>query len=131
MSSIARSYKILSGSALLSAEVDLSTGFFLWGRIWASHWVALSATNPPAKSKVVRNFPVLLRKTCRKLAPLPKWGLAGVFPASDSRSFGSGPTALTGIGSHPVYLNDSTGQPDFPSILLSLHATRTQFGRLS
>src|ERR1700744_1475404 len=127
MSSIARSYKILSGSAELSAEVDLSTGFFLCGRICASHWVALSAANPPANSKAVRNFPVFVRKACCKLAPLPKWGLAGVFPCIQTRvGSGLGRPLLAGIESQPVYLNDSTGQRDFPNILLNLrHPERT------
>src|ERR1700754_1827839 len=123
MSSIDRSYKILSGSAVLSVEVDLSTFFFLC-RIWASDWVALSAATPPANSKIVRNFPVLIPKAECKRSPLPKYGLAGVFPTSDSRTSGLAalgePPLATGIESRSVYLIGSTGQRESPIILLDL-----------
>src|SRR5580698_7100976 len=54
MSSIALSYKILSGWALLSALVDLST-FFLW-KIWALDEVAPSKNSAP-RVKSARPFP--------------------------------------------------------------------------
>src|SRR5271154_593223 len=54
MSSIALSYKILSGWALLSTLVDLST-FFLW-KIWASTDVAPRKNSAP-RVKSARLFP--------------------------------------------------------------------------
>src|SRR5580704_3927483 len=54
ISSIALSYRILSGCALLSTLVDLST-FFLW-KIWASTDVAPSKNSAP-RVKSARLFP--------------------------------------------------------------------------
>jgi hypothetical protein len=52
-SAIALSYKILSGSAVFSALVDLLTLFFLW-RNCASHRVALRRNNPVINNSVER-----------------------------------------------------------------------------
>jgi len=75
--------------AVLSCEVDLSTFFFLC-RIWASHWVALSAANPPAKTKIVRNCQGFVRKAECKLSPLPKYGLAESSPRQTRAHSGLG-----------------------------------------
>src|SRR5271170_7755785 len=53
MSSMARSYNTLSGSAVLSGLVDLLTFFFLCSS-WASHWLALRNSSPPAIIAVIR-----------------------------------------------------------------------------
>src|SRR5258706_13014999 len=52
-SSIALSYRILSGSAVFSALVDLLTLFFLW-KTCASHRVALRRNNPVINNSVDR-----------------------------------------------------------------------------
>src|SRR5258708_11601958 len=52
-SAIALSYKILSGSAVFSAVVDLLSRFFLW-RNCASHRVALRRNNPVINNSVER-----------------------------------------------------------------------------
>src|SRR5437016_5567395 len=52
-SSIALLYRILSGSAVFSALVDLLTFFFLW-KICASHRAALSRNSPIVTNKVNR-----------------------------------------------------------------------------
>src|SRR5260370_41141531 len=73
-SAIALSYKILSGSAVFSALVDLLTLFFLW-RNCASHRVALRRNNPVINNSVERftismngdRFGVAKNKSLRKL----------------------------------------------------------------
>src|SRR5271155_4794741 len=69
MSSMARSYRILSGSAVLSALVDLSTFFFLW-RICASQVFTVSAANPPTKTRMLNRLPFLLVEAWSKRSPL-------------------------------------------------------------
>src|SRR5260370_8481024 len=73
-SAIALSYKILSGSAVFSALVDLLTLFFLC-RNCASHRVALRRNNPVINNRVERftismngdRFAVAKNKLLRKL----------------------------------------------------------------
>src|SRR2546427_7221708 len=67
-SSIALLYRILSGSAVFSALVDLFTFFFLW-KICASHVVALSRNSPPAAT-IASHFALTPKKVRRKLSPL-------------------------------------------------------------
>src|SRR2546422_6670354 len=67
-SSIALLYRILSGSAVFSALVDLFTFFFLW-KICASHVVALSRNSPPAAT-IASHFALTPTKVKRKLSPL-------------------------------------------------------------
>src|SRR5277367_1508698 len=69
MSSMARSYRTLSGSAVLSALVDLSTFFFLW-RICASQVLTVSAASPPTKTRMLNRFPFLLVEAWSKRSPL-------------------------------------------------------------
>src|SRR5207237_3843363 len=64
MSAIALSYRILSGSAVLSALVDLLTFFFLCNGHCALLGAALSSINPPAISRVNSFAPTLEQVTC-------------------------------------------------------------------
>src|SRR5215470_17331288 len=70
MSSIALSYRILSGSALLSTLVDLLTFFFLCNGHCAWLGVALSAISPVAIVRMVSHFALALKKVTSTPAPL-------------------------------------------------------------
>src|SRR5215469_10624660 len=70
MSSIALSYRILSGSALLSTLVDLLTFFFLCNGHCAWLGVALSAISPAAIARMVSHFALALKKVTSTPAPL-------------------------------------------------------------
>src|SRR5580658_6967011 len=77
ISSTARSYRILSGCALLSTLVDLSIFFFLW-RIWvtcALHVVAPSKNSAP-KIQSARSFPVTYSFEVAQLTVRPKLHLS-------------------------------------------------------
>src|ERR1700730_191311 len=104
MSSIARPYRILSGSAVLSALVDLFTFFFLC-RIWASHVVAVIAASPPANTSMLSRFPVLFVKAWNKLAPL----LINISPECVLHHLAR--TAGLGSERSQYTLNERTGQP--------------------